>query len=793
MGLVIQGRESRQGFTKAALALVLVHLLAAAFLAFAQLPAAGHEVIRDGLILVLPCLTLPFAVRGKQLLPRLILAISLFGIAGQVLWIIQRHGFGDGSEPSWATVPWTVAYSLVVLVVSKWPSRDNGQATVRSLLDGLMVAASIFALAWVFLLAPRLSRAEPPSLKFALDVFYVCIDAAAVVAFLQAIARGIDPRVKSSTRFGVIAIFLIALCDASHFTNHSSTLITEAANLAWPLGVTLANLAAACMTMEMQVPAAPDWEPRVRGGIRASLPCLAIVPVIGLLIYVSSNARLNSFEFGVKMAAILLTLALGVRQYFALADNERLLADLRLTQTELEQKNEEIVKTNDDLTDVLGRLTEKNRELALANEQLARLVTVDGMTGLGNHRAFHERLRLEVEAARKFHHPLSVVLADIDHFRRYNDEYGHPAGDEVLRQIAKTLFDEIDLKAYPARYGGEEFALVLPYVGQAEAVEIARNIGRSVASRLRLKRPITLSFGVASIDGNHWSAELVIEEAFRALDAAKSRGRNQIVLADDLDRRVLLLANDSETRHSFDPAEPMGLAAILSAGLRSHPQALSIEPDIQLVSGLLGTLELKDLETRDHSERVMWYALRLAQSVIETRTARMTQQDIRSLAYGALLHDIGKIGVPEQILKHPGRLDPEMRRVINEHPRHGAMLVQKFPSLELALPVVRHHHERWDGTGYPSGMRSKEIPLVARIFAVVDSLEALTSQRPYKDPLPIEDVTATLVRDSGTHFDPALIEAFLAVPMTEWTRLREMERDVAARASLRESMPLPPV
>jgi diguanylate cyclase (GGDEF)-like protein len=483
----------------------------------------------------------------------------------------------------------------------------------------------------------------------------------------------------------------------------------------------------------------------------------------------------------------MLTAFLGLRQYVALRDNDRLVEQLQAAQRELEAKNDEISRTNDDLTDVLGRLTEKNQELAMANEQLARLVTVDGMTGLGNHRAFHERLRLEVEAARRFNHPLVVILADLDHFRRYNDEFGHPAGDEVLRHVAKTLFDEVDLKAYPARYGGEEFAVVIPYVTSAEAIAVAQRIGQAVSARVHLRRPITLSFGIAGIQGNQWSAEVLVQEAFRALDAAKSRGRNQIILAEDLDRRTLSLSTGADSLSEYDPTEPMGLAAILSAGLRYHPQALSLEPETQLVSGLLGTLELKDLETRDHSERVMWYALRLAQSVIETRVAKMTQQDLRSLAYGALLHDIGKIGVPEAILKFPGKLTEEMRNVIREHPRLGAQLVQKFPSLELSLSVIRYHHERWDGAGYPTGKHSKEIPLVARIFAVVDALEALTSQRPYKDAMPIEDVTQILVNDSGTHFDPDIIDAYLAVPMSEWMRLREQERYVATTVVNRTS------
>jgi HD-GYP domain-containing protein (c-di-GMP phosphodiesterase class II) len=121
-----------------------------------------------------------------------------------------------------------------------------------------------------------------------------------------------------------------------------------------------------------------------------------------------------------------------------------------------------------------------------------------------------------------------------------------------------------------------------------------------------------------------------------------------------------------------------------------------------------------------------------------------------------------------------------MRNVIREHPRLGAQLVMKFPSLELALPVIRYHHERWDGAGYPLGIARRDIPLVARIFAVVDALEALTSQRPYKDPVPIERVTEILIADAGSHFDPAIVDAYLTVPMAEWKRIRDLEHSLAS-------------
>lgn len=788
----ITGSNAWRMLQRVAFGAFVVHVAVFLFLSLGNLPERGHQLIRDGAVFFLPLLTLPFAFRARSQFGRFLTLIPIVAAAGQLVWIIEKHGFYRSAEPSFATPLWLGGYFLVLVAIVKWPGRLERKPSLQYILDSLILSAGLLAIAWVYLLGPKLVGRPYVPLTSLLDVVYVAFDVAAAVAFIQAVRRGVEVRFRLTTAFGLLGLAALAFSDLSQSFWFLGRYTADLKILSWPFAATCANLAAFAFALESKRPVSPRDPEALNIRWRMELPYLALLPVAALLFRVSSEKGLAPYELGVKVCAILLTIALGVRQYLAIRENERLVGQLQAARAELEGKNGEISRTNDDLTDVLGRLTEKNQELAMANEQLARLVTVDGMTGLGNHRAFHERLRLEVEAARRFSHPLTVVIADLDHFRRYNDEFGHPAGDEVLRHVAKTLFDEVDLKAYPARYGGEEFAIVLPYMTSKEAVDVAQRIGRAIASRVHLRRPITMSFGIADIQGNQWSAEVLVQEAFRAIDASKARGRNQIVLAEDLDRRCLSLSNEDNALSVYDPTEPLGLAAILSAGLRAHPQALSIEPETQLVSGLLGTLELKDLETRDHSERVMWYALRLAQSVMETRVAKMTQQDLRSLAYGALLHDIGKIGVPEAILKFPGKLTEEMRNVIREHPRLGAQLVQKFPTLELALPVIRCHHERWDGGGYPSGKHSKDIPLVARIFALVDALEALTSQRPYKDPVAIEDVTAILIRDSGTHFDPAIVEAYLAVPMAEWMRLREQERYVASNSVNRSALPMPP-
>lgn len=741
------------------------------------MPQRAHEFVRDGAALILPLMTFPFALRGATRFSLLLVSIPALALLGQAVWLVERYGLLQTAEPSIAAPVWLAAYALVVVAAFKWPVQPCRNCGFGDFLDTLIIGCGVSAVGWVYVMGPRLIP-DSPHLSATLSSVYFGLLGLLAIALTRILRRGVHPAFYTASFLALIAVGIGAVSDFFPVTPQLTGFIDDLAVISWSLSVSLAGVVAYAYTLDLKQSADSDGS-TISPVWREQVPYFAIVPVGCLLLQISNEPTLHPYEYGVQVSAVLLVVALGLRQYMALRENALLIGNIQSAKEALSERNDELSRTQDDLTELLQRLQSKNEELAQANEQLARLVTVDGMTGLGNHRAFHERLRLEADAARRFGHPVAVVIADIDRFSAYNGEFGHPAGDELLRQVAKVFLDSVDLNAYPARYGGEEFAVVLPYVSANDAIAIAHKIAAG-CQRLTTKRPITLSFGISGSEGNHHAGDMLVQEAFRALEAAKNRGRNLIVLSDDLERKSLTLSLGGKDLSTHEPDEPMGLAAIISAALRSHPQALTLEPEAQLVSGLLGTLELKDLETRDHSERVMWYALRLAQSVMETDVAKMTQQDLRSLAYGALLHDIGKIGVPETILKFPGKLTEEMRNVIREHPRLGAQLVMKFPTLELALPVIRYHHERWDGTGYPHGKHRRDIPLVARIFAVVDALEALTSQRPYKDALPIEDVTDILIKDSGSHFDPTIVDAYLAVPMAEWMRLREQEHLLAS-------------
>lgn len=184
---------------------------------------------------------------------------------------------------------------------------------------------------------------------------------------------------------------------------------------------------------------------------------------------------------------------------------------------------------------------------------------------------------------------------------------------------------------------------------------------------------------------------------------------------------------------------------------------------------LSALLDTRDASTQGHSQRVVHYTLAIA------RELGITDRDqLQIIQYGALLHDVGKIGVPDAVLRKPGALTPDEWTEMRKHPEIGYQMLRGIDFLQKALPIVRHHHERWDGTGYPKGLGGEAIPIEARIFAVADCFDALLSERPYKRGLPAEQAIARIVADRGTHFDPAVIDAFLRVPHEEWQRIRDM-------------------
>jgi diguanylate cyclase (GGDEF)-like protein len=368
------------------------------------------------------------------------------------------------------------------------------------------------------------------------------------------------------------------------------------------------------------------------------------------------------------------------------------------------------------LVDQLAVALQNARDYREKLEQAIR----DPLTGLYNRRFFFEALEKEVRRAERYGSSASLAFFDVDDFKSINDTYGHLAGDDVLRKIGEIVDSLIRPVDSFARIGGEEFALLMPETQQLDALLVAERL-RTALSRHRIlpDKRVTVSGGVSSCPQDATTREELERRADAALYWAKRHGKD-------------LCAVSSEVVVESADGEREGMIAHLYA--------------------LVGTIDDGHLHTRDHSENVAAYAVALGQAM------GLDRERVVSLRRAALLHDVGKVAVSKMVLSKPGPLSLEEFEEIKLHPAVGATMVLHAGLAEEAL-WLRHHHERIDGGGYPDGLAGEDIPLEGRIIFVADSFEAMTSDRPYRAGMPVEDAVAELRRCSGTQFEPSIVEA----------------------------------
>ncbi len=371
----------------------------------------------------------------------------------------------------------------------------------------------------------------------------------------------------------------------------------------------------------------------------------------------------------------------------------------------------------------------ENAQLYLRLEEKSR---VDELTGLFNRRYFEERLKDELSRHSRYGDVFSILMIDLDRFKTYNDLYGHPAGDVLLSQIGRILRKYIRDVDKAFRYGGDEFVVILPQTARDAAYTVAERVRSQVAAEMQKKAiAVTCSIGLASYPSDGMLSGELVDAADTALYHAKRTGGNRIFLSSN----ILSKPPDSES---------VSVIGIL-------PRSLSEVYDIA------STVEAKDPYTYGHSNRVNTYAVALADRI------GLSPDEVSTLSAAALLHDIGKVGIPEAVLNKKEKLSKEDWEVIKAHPKLGANIVSNIPKLTPTVPGILHHHEKWDGSGYPEGLKGREIPIEARILAIADSFEAMTSVRPYRPALSIDEVVRELKKGAGIQFDPKLVEIFIGI------------------------------
>ena len=364
-------------------------------------------------------------------------------------------------------------------------------------------------------------------------------------------------------------------------------------------------------------------------------------------------------------------------------------------------------------------------------EQLTDAASTDPLTGLLNRRGFQSVIDNELARAERSGHTFSLLLCDCDFFKHLNDRLGHHAGDEALQAIGRLL--EVNKRRIDvaARVGGEEFALVLPETDQHEAFIVAERLrsrfGQSFADQ---PVPLTMSLGVATYPIHGMTADALLRSSDEALYAAKSLGRDRTVLYSAEVQGILALGNQGGSD-------------------RDHAQ-------LATVLNLAEALDMRDTGTARHSQTVGRY------SELMARELGLPAEQVERVRVAGVLHDIGKIGVSDAILRKPGPLTEDEYHQMKKHPEIGARILGGSGLNDIREWILAHH-ERPDGRGYPSRLADADIPLEAKILAVADSYEAMTSDRVYRKSIGARAAREQLEECSGTQFDPQVVAAFLRV------------------------------
>lgn len=396
----------------------------------------------------------------------------------------------------------------------------------------------------------------------------------------------------------------------------------------------------------------------------------------------------------------------------------------------LRDKEDMLVNANQELKgqfEELETLQEKNKEIT----------ETDSLTNLKNYAYFQEHLKEEVIRAKRYNRPISLMMVDIDHFRKINDRFGYEKGDEVLIQFGELLSGTIRESDYAARYGGEEFVVVMPETTGLEAVDMAERLRRNleeVAQKADLPAHlINASIGVADQPACATDGGSLISAADSALLFAKRKGRNQVAYFRDL----------SET----DLSE--GDLDLLNDRLEGVC--------FQTIRALAEAVDARDRYTVIDSAALVSLADTIANKM------GMNREQANALTLATRLHDIGKIGVPGSILGKKDRLSPAELNIIRRHPDMGTRILQEAEQIHDLISAILYHHERWDGRGYPEGLKGDEIPLTARIVGILDAYRAMRFDRPYRKALSLQMIIAELKSAAGTQFDPELVEVFIDI------------------------------
>ncbi len=414
--------------------------------------------------------------------------------------------------------------------------------------------------------------------------------------------------------------------------------------------------------------------------------------------------------------------------------------------TERKKAEKQLKKSFDELRFALASEKILMDELDKKNKELIELSITDGLTGLYNHRFLQERFDFEYKRIKRYGGIISCMMIDIDHFKMINDTYGHQFGDQVLCRLSRILKEnsrEVDICG---RYGGEEF-MVVTNLNAEDTLKFASKLHAAIEHYEfdcgGKKIHATVSIGIAECQTDIQSKQELIERADSALYKAKKDGRNLIRVWKAIEYQNELMLD----MHGFE-------------SMKNKFQELSNQMRVTYIestNALVKAVDAKDPFAKEHSHNVSQYSIEIA------REMHLSEQDVEVIGYAGLLHDVGKISVNEEILTKKDALTQKEFEILKQHPEVGVNILREMKFLEKEIPIILHHHEHYDGTGYPYGLKGREIPAGARIVAVADAIDAMTSGRTYRKRLSWRDAIIEIKKGSGTQFAPDVVIAAVKV------------------------------
>ncbi len=434
--------------------------------------------------------------------------------------------------------------------------------------------------------------------------------------------------------------------------------------------------------------------------------------------------------------------------------------DTALSKSSLDVAKQEIVAV---FCSLLGNIGERNRvekereilnkELLKSNKKLQQLAVRDSHTGLYNHRYFTDIIEAEFDRAARNNNPLSMLMLDIDYFKSINDVYGHSFGDLVLRQLAIQLKKIVRTYDIVTRFGGEEFIIISPATDRARALILAKRILNKVnvynfGNKEHMVR-VKLSIGVAAYpEDKVVNVRELIELVDKILCKVKEYGGNRAYSFVDMRKSKPIIMEENALNSDIKY-----LKEKIDRLTKRANQSL-----MEAVFAFAKKLQVKDHYSSEHAEMAAYYATEIAKAL------GLPRDQIECIRQASILYDLGKIGISDNILLKCAKLTKKEFERVKKHPQIGVDIIRPVQFLHSIVPLILYHHERWDGKGYPRGLKAEEIPIGARIIALVDVYQALISSRPYRQEVySKEEVVKIIKENSGTHFDPAVVNTLLRI------------------------------